>query len=229
MGCWHAMPAWSQTLVIDLSDEFTVKDLAVKAREASDLYDGKEYFHYAPSIFQGHPFFLKPEFVNGNVEYKGKLFTNVPLMYDCITDQLVLKHYNDFFRIQLFKDAVSSFTIGNSYFVNLSTTKHKGFYQELHKGKFTIYAKRIKRLKDNLEDKRVRKVVGVEDRFYYLKDGELVLIKNLKALLNEMGDKKGEVKKYVKKYVKKNKSNSNKELQYLLAVSYYDQIAAHEN
>lgn len=222
-ACCYALSGNSQTAIIDIKG-YSPSEL-VLPENIYHLYNGKEYFHYAPSLYQGHPFFDTYSFINGSLEVDGKVFENVPMMYDLVTDQLIVQHFNNFNRIQLFRPDVKRFTLGDIIFVQFNIPGHSGFYQQISNGKIPFYIKRVKRIKDNLEGNRIRLEIEEENRFYILKEGKLAGVRKLKTLLNEMGDYRDEVRQYLKK----NKIRKGKELVFTTAIAYYDQISANEN
>lgn len=219
-----SVPVYSQTGIFNLYTGDSNREYTGKV-EIYELYDGKEYLNYAPSLAKGHPFLIEREFNKGKIVYKGKVYENVPVLYDLVTDQLVLLHYDNFNRIQLFKPYIASFEIEGMQFIHLKEIKSPGFYQLLHQGNITLLAKKKKILKENVEQRKVQREVSDANSFHIMNNGELTEVRRLKTLLNAMGDKRNEVQQWVKK----NKKIKNKEILFKAVAAYYDQISDNEN
>ena len=41
-----------------------------------------------------HPFFIKKEWILGSVDYDGKHYDNIPLLYDIVNDKLICQYLN---------------------------------------------------------------------------------------------------------------------------------------
>jgi hypothetical protein len=83
------------------------------------LYYGREYTG-ADNRIEGHAFFLINEWQNGSLHYMGQLYQNVPMLYDIATEELVVKHYAEVFRIKLFNEKINYFILSGHLFVNLA-------------------------------------------------------------------------------------------------------------
>jgi hypothetical protein len=111
-------------------------DVKIRTVRLSGLYNGPEYKPDELLYNDGSPFLL-PDWMKGTVTYGNTRYSNVELMYDVLKDQLLLKHFDGSSRIQLVKERVDSFSLGNKRFVHLTPIKAKslgmepGFYEIL--------------------------------------------------------------------------------------------------
>lgn len=85
----------------------------------TNLYNGSEYINYAYPIKDGHPFFETAQFNNGTIEYNGVRYEAVPLLYDEIIDEVIIKHVDGVSKIKLNKERVTSFYLLDHQFVHL--------------------------------------------------------------------------------------------------------------
>src|SRR6266513_6107437 len=61
--------------------------------EQSSLYNGSEYIEYAFTLQEGHPFFGSAAWVNGKIYFDGMIFHEVPILYDIVKDQVVIRDF----------------------------------------------------------------------------------------------------------------------------------------
>src|SRR5258708_23904736 len=78
--------------------------------EQSPLYNGSEYIEYAFTLQEGHPFFESVAYVNGNIDFDGMIFHEVPMLYDIIKDQVVIRDFQKLYKINLPADKIRQFT-----------------------------------------------------------------------------------------------------------------------
>ena len=192
--------------------------------QRSRLYNGKEFIQYDPRI-EGHAFFSDRELMRGSVVYDGLVFENVNMQYDLVKDELVIQHFDVFFKLVLLSDKVKEFKVADHLFKRLvkdsinNLPVATGFYDFLHEGNITLLAKRIKRIDETVTDKVNKKVV--ERNFYYIiKDGTYYQVRNLKSLLSVFKDRSREVKQDLRK--NRLKFRKNREASIIRAVSFYD-------
>ncbi|MFO7658334.1 MAG: hypothetical protein R6W78_14850 [Bacteroidales bacterium] len=91
--------------------------------------NGISYYNKYPQI--GHPYLLDNKFEKGSVIFRGKLYSDVLLMYDICFQKLLIKYAfnDDQFIFYLTKEFISEFNIYNKRFV-------KGSYYNLEKDRF---------------------------------------------------------------------------------------------
>ncbi len=121
----------------------------------SHLYNGWEYVEYDAHI-EGHQFFETDYMEEGSVRYDGVLYTQVPMLYDLVKDQLVIEHYNSADRIILIGEKVREFHFLRHTFVWLvadssrENTIRSGFYDQLYNGRVKVFAKRVKIINEEI-------------------------------------------------------------------------------
>jgi hypothetical protein len=195
----------------------------------SHLYTGSEYIPYNSRTTSGHPWFesnfLEPGFIN----YEEVLYNKVNIAYDIVHDEVTINRYNENFRIKLASEKIACFFFLNHFFVRLvqdSTNKSviaTGFYEQLYNGKLKLFAKRIKKAKDQIVTDEGGKIWFEEHNLYYVqKNNKYYSVQSKVLLFDVLKDRKSEVQKYLRK--NKIKFRKSPELTVLKAVEYYDQL-----
>lgn len=200
--------------------------------EQSRLYSGREYFPYDQSI-KGNALYPSTvsTWLNGEVDYDGIVYKDIPLMYDTYKDEVVSLLYNKFSKYALLSDRVRSFSIFNHHFIRIeidSLKKDKsgistGFYDQLYNGKTEVLVKRIKEIQTNTSS------FGIETYFtekheYYIRKGDAYYnVGGQGSFLKLFKDKKADLKKYMREYKIKFKKDPEYAMTKLAA--YYDFIA----
>jgi hypothetical protein len=191
--------------------------------QRSRLYNGKEYIGY-PQM-EGHPFFGDPDLHRGSVFYDGLLFDNVNMQYDLVKDELIIQHFDVFFKIVLISSKVKEFTLSNHHYrrmVKDSVNRlpvSTGYYDFLYEGNITLIAKRTKHIDELVTDKIVRKIV--EKNFYYvIRDSVYYPIRSYKSLLSLFKDKSKEIRQDLRR--NHLKFRKNREGAIVRAVKFYD-------
>lgn len=170
---------------------------------AAGLYNGVEHLRYQPSI-EGIPYYMADEWQNGTIEYNGIVYRDVPLKYDQVKDQVVVKHPNGYSSFSLFSPRVRYFMLGGNTFVYIPEGGDKsapppGFYQQLRTGALTVLAKRSKWINEQIEYGKMEWKFESVNKYYVLKDGIYYSPKNESALLALTGERKREAKQALQK------------------------------
>jgi len=192
--------------------------------EESPLYNGSEYIEYAYTLQEGHPFFQVVNFINGNVNVDGMIFHDVPMLYDIVKDQLIIQDFQKVYKITLPADRVQQFFLLGHLFVHLNASDQvkTGFYDQLYKGKISLFAKREKKILEKYSNIQISKVVISQNVYYIKKDGVYYTIKNKSSLFSALKSKKKEVQQYLKANDIKFKREPERAM--IMAVRYYDQL-----
>jgi len=222
----------SQHLAAQNADDTTLHENALNAigvyyqnlGEESPLYNGSEYIEYAYTLQEGHPFFQVVNFINGNVNVDGMIFHDVPMLYDIVKDQLIIQDFQKVYKINLPADRVRQFFLLGHLFVHLNATDQvkTGFYDQLYKGKISLFAKREKKILEKYSNIQISKVVISQNVYYIKKDGVYYTIKNKSSLFSALKSKKKEVQQYLKANDIKFKREPERAM--IMAVKYYDQL-----
>jgi len=222
----------SQHLAAQNADDTTLHENALNAigvyyqnlGEESPLYNGSEYIEYAYTLQEGHPFFQVVNFINGNVNVDGMIFHDVPMLYDIVKDQLIIQDFQKVYKINLPADRVRQFFLLGHLFVHLNASDQvkTGFYDQLYKGKISLFAKREKKILEKYSNIQISKVVISQNVYYIKKDGVYYTIKNKSSLFSALKSKKKEVQQYLKANDIKFKREPERAM--IMAVKYYDQL-----
>ena len=222
----------SQHVAAQNADDTTLHENALNAigvyyqnlGEESPLYNGSEYIEYAYTLQEGHPFFQVVNFINGNVNVDGMIFHDVPMLYDIVKDQLIIQDFQKVYKINLPADRVRQFFLLGHLFVHLNASDQvkTGFYDQLYKGKISLFAKREKKILEKYSNIQISKVVISQNVYYIKKDGVYYTIKNKSSLFSALKSKKKEVQQYLKSNDIKFKREPERAM--MMAVKYYDQL-----
>src|SRR5215468_10405569 len=72
----------------------------------SGLYNGSEYTGYPFTFTEGYAYFL-PEPVSGSVFYDGVLYENASLLFDLVSEHIVIRSPDQRYQIQLINERIS--------------------------------------------------------------------------------------------------------------------------
>lgn len=191
---------------------------------SSPLYNGIVHVGY-PKTIAGLPYYFSYDWVTGSVFFENSLYKHVPIKYDLIADQLVVKR-PDGFGINLFSPRVGWFTINDSKFVFIDG-KHfngslaPGFYQEMQDGKVQLFYKRSTRINEKITNRVEQQFVDAV-KFYIVRNGNVHEVKNLSSVLTVFNDHRKELKEFLRanklKYRKYPETVLNK------MTAYYNQL-----
>lgn len=196
----------------------------------SGIYNGSEYVQYTHLLKEGFPYFDTTLITRGNLFYDKMEYADVPMLYDLVTDELILQHFNKVFLIQLVKSKVSWFKIHDHYFVHLSADSlhsprsfKNGFYDVCYDGKVKLYVKRIKEIQESIPDMKVERKVYKNDRYFIYKDGIYYDVHSQGSVLKVLNNYQGEQKKAVKS--KKIRYRRNREAAIRIMVQKFDELS----
>ena len=169
----------------------------------AELYNGVEHMRYMPNI-EGIPYYGADEWKSGTIEYNGIVYRDVPLKYDMVKDQVVVRHPNGFSSLELYSPRVGYFTHGDDSFVYIpeggdKSTPAPGFYQQLSVGPLTALAKRSKGIAEEIVYGQMERRFEASNKYYLLKDGKYYSPRNENDLLSLTGERKREAKQALQK------------------------------
>jgi len=134
------------------------------------LFRGRRAFYYNIR-YNGHCYWMTPEFQNGDIVYNGKHYYDVLLNFDAYRGEVLVKSSSAVMAIALSSDEVERFTIGVERFERPTATKKKsfypdGFYQILYQDNTTtVYKKVIKTFTSNTNNNN-GPAIGYDDPNY---------------------------------------------------------------
>ena len=191
------------------------------------LYNGPLYEPYTRQFVSGHQFFNIDSSTKGSVSYDGLGYYNIPMRYDIVRDELIIRHPNGF-PVNLIKQKLDSFTLFDEHFVKIENIKGAGgldsigYYHQLYSSpSISFLARRRKFMQEVTGRTSIETTIYSRDFYYILKDGNYYPIKNKKALLEILKDKKSETQQYIKRNRLRFKQFEEDVLE---TVSYYDQL-----
>jgi hypothetical protein len=136
-------------------------------------------------------------------------------------------HMDGLHQINLVKEKVAWFELDGHRFVNLRPSASgsvikPGYYDELYKGKVSLFMKRLKTSEPKIENSTVYLKAYPKSSFYLLKDGNYLLVKNKKELLRLLQDKRAALNQYIRR--NRIKFRTMPETAMTSVVSFYDQL-----
>jgi len=155
--------------------------------ESLDIKNGPAHLNFDKTVDNQNRYYGSDDFKKGTVNYNNQNYFDQFFKYDIYNDQLVLRPYDESnnTKINLIKENINYFTLGNEKFVNLkelNNTKFKGGYYEevVINNTITLYIKYHKEKKKNIKDE--------SNVIEYLPRYEFILLKENK--FNLINDKK---------------------------------------
>lgn len=163
---------------------------------AARLYTGVEYVSSYP-MAAGSPFLDDRSFRNGTVCYDGVTYTDIPLAYDLVQNEVVIKGYQQL-AIRLEKAKVCGFRIAGRRFVHLEGGAGENglpddFYELLYNGESQVYVKRSKVVVRSLHAEGQDRLV-VQDQFFLERNNRFFRLNKEKDLLAVFPDQKNAMK-----------------------------------
>ena len=195
----------------------------------TNLYNGSEYVDYAYTINEGIPFFETAQFSNGAVEYDSVLYQNVPVLYDEVKGEVIIRDFYNRGKIVLNPEHLTSFSLLNHYFVKLmpdstsSSPIRPGFYDVLYNGNMKVYKREVKTILESITiSVELKRTINEEDNYFIKKGNTFYTASSKKSVLNITKDKKKEIQQFIRK----NKLNIRRAKEYSLMkiAAYYDQL-----
>jgi hypothetical protein len=184
------------------------------------LYNGPEYISYDRRL-TGHAFFPTDTMHEGQVAYEGGLYT-VPLLYDIVKDLVVVVHTSGY-RMSLHSDRVQRFSVDNHTFIRLDSSQAmpKGFYDLLYNGPTRLLARRTKDILVNPTSFGYG-LYNPKTTYYIRKNGRYFPVKNKRAFLALMGDRRKQLMSYARQ--QKLSFRPSPERAFLQLTQQYDQL-----
>jgi len=173
------------------------------------IYNGIQHTGYLPDI-KGSAYYKSEAWQKGSVFYDGILYKDVLLKYDMVKDELIVQHPGSFLGIVLFSPRVHHFSFLNSVFIYKDKSAApipEGFYEQLVHGEISLLVRRKEIIEEKIIFTELNREFLRQDQYYAQKGGNYYAIKNEKALLNLLGEKKQEIQKFLKKNKIKFKRN----------------------
>jgi hypothetical protein len=188
------------------------------------VYNGPEYTLYQ-STENEHPYFLTDRWAIGNVVYERESYSDIPLLFDIEKNLLVVFSPFKGVYLKLTSERVQSFDILGHHFVKRiqphDSVDRQAFYDVVYSGKTTLLCLHNKVYSEKIEEKRLLKSFIETNKYYIVKHGEYIKIRNKKTAMRALLDKKAALKTFIKK---SNLTRENQEAFLKGVVSYYDSL-----
>lgn len=188
---------------------FTISDSFYGAND--ELINGCIYTRPEYRI-QGHPYFNSQEWQPGIFFIKGKVFPGLQVKYDLRSDEAILNilaENGNEILLNVNKNQVDSFLIGNSLFINsgcfLADTSSSAFYEEIVGGEYLICKKFEKRFIDMYTSSSPYGKFSVEKTTLFLLKNKALVNINQKKFFLALFEKGSRAK--IKRFMKENKIN----------------------
>lgn len=199
--------------------------------QQSHLYNGPEYEFYDPTIKGNAYIFDTKVFTPGSVNYDGVIYSNVPMLYDINAGKVVILLYNKFTKISLLNERISSFSLLDHHFINITADSvasgskgvTPGFYDQLYDGRnLDILVSRSKSIQTNTSMSTIESFFAYSKVYYIRKRGECFSFSGQGGLISILKDKQKELKKYIK--ANKIEYRDDPEQAMLSIAAYYDSL-----
>jgi hypothetical protein len=184
--------------------------------QQSPVYNGTGHITDDPNT-RGFAYFQSPESFAGSVVYDGSLYSNLPILYDIVRDQVIVADRYGYL-IGLFMPRVKEFSLYGHHFISTS----RGVYDLLVPGAITILAKRTKKIEESIVGLEIIHTVYATDYFFAVKDSVYYELHNQRSLLMLMDDRKKEIKEFIK--AGRIKFNKDPEGAICRITAYYNQL-----
>ncbi len=202
--------------------------------EEGIFYNYNNYVNALYYIFykfkkEGDPFFESDSIRDGTVNYAGRDYQKVPMLFDIARNELAIVSYDDQHFIVLDNDKVDSFHLRGHAFIRLvhndtlSGSPPTAFYDRLYNGNIKVWAGRAKTFQESTAGGELIRIFSPHNAYYIFLNNTYYPAHNKKNILTIMRDKRHEIKKFARK--QKLKFNKNGMEQAIIAVAaYYDQL-----
>ena len=191
------------------------------------VYNGESYIFYTVRM-EGSPYFKSGDFSNGWVNFKGKKYDSLQLIYDITRNQLVTLYPDKISFITIQNQFVDSFFLSGHTFISLQEDHtenlyNSGFFDLLYNGKTRFLGKYDETLLTVIEgDGLITKFIK-HNRFYVHKNGLYYLVSNKKDAYRVFGDKQRELKRMMRRnHIKLRRKNF--ETAMIKVTAFYDQL-----
>ncbi|MFM9837394.1 MAG: hypothetical protein ACKVOQ_03965 [Cyclobacteriaceae bacterium] len=185
------------------------------------FYNGGDYIDYQ-QIEDEHPYFLSNNWIVGSIHYDGEIYENVGLLYNTLTDNVIVEYYHSSTMIQLVKEKLLYFTVYGQTFFNIQNNAlQSGFYERLCNGKVKVFAKRFKVFQKKTSFAN-QQSFEEKSKYYIFKNGIYHAVKSKNSVLSVTGDQKKEVKQFLNKNGLQ--FGKSREMSIIKAVEFYNNL-----
>ena len=180
----------------------------------SILFRGQQAARYN-FLANGHPYWSRPEFEQGDLVFENNLYRNVPLNIDAMQQRVLVKLSESPFAVALVPELTPSFTIGDRKFVGLGPGEalSEGIYEVFGEGRERVYKHISKQVNFSISNVNGKAIGYIDENYrsdvyrffayfesYYFRDadGRFTRIKNRNALIRQFPERKQEIRKAIR-------------------------------
>lgn len=190
------------------------------------LYQNREYIGFDNRII-GHCFYLSKEFSPASILYDEVLYDNVPLLFDIVKQEVVVRHPNGFSKIKLLNERISWFSFAGHTIIHLKDqasaegdVPQAGFYDKLYEGELLVLAKKEKSIHSSTNSNELIRRFKESGKYYIKKKGVYHEVSSKRSVLKVMKDQKKELRRLLRK--NSIRYRKNKETAIVMMAKYYD-------
>lgn len=187
--------------------------------DQAPIYNGAEHL-ISDAGLRGFSYFQSDTAAKGFVRYEGLSYKDMDLLYDLMSDQLVLVNKANYL-INLRTDKVGEFVLFGHRFIHAAIGP--GYYDQCCSGKLTILAKRTKIVEKTIDAGEVIHTVVSKDYYYALINGRYYPLSSQSRLLDLLDDKKKEIRSYIR--ANRIRYSKDPEQAMVSIAGYYNQIS----
>lgn len=210
VGSAWAQPAGTDSVSSLSPDVRTAYDTALSFYHSylapeTGLFRGNEYATYDFHLREGNPYFGDKRRRPGTIVYDSVLYEHVLLLYDEVKDIVILYDVPNLFKIYLFPEMISRFTIENHRFIRLNDSLNpnqprSGFYEVMYKGRILLLKKEKKTIQEDLYSSNVAEyfIQGADTSYYLKKNNVYYPVNNTKSLLRALKERSKDVKRFIR-------------------------------
>ena len=177
----------------------------------SILFRGMQASRYT-FLANGHPYWIQPEFMRGDITFEGNLYRDVPINIDAHAQRALVQLSHSAYAVALSPALTSSFTMGGRRFVGIGAGQElpEGFYEVFGQGPEQVYKHVRKRLESSVNNVNGSTIGYYDENYrpdvvrhftylasYYFRDaaGQFRPFKGRNALLRQFPDRKREIRR----------------------------------
>jgi hypothetical protein len=191
--------------------------------QQSGLYNGSAFQEPRLTSHEQFPYYSTNDWIMGSIHYDGIFYTDVPLQYDIVTDEVLTEIVGNGSRIQLIKQKIKYFVLEDVMFVKMSGDGLRNGFHALHyNGTTKVYTRYEKRRQEKIEDRKLNIEFDPKTYYYIFKNGKYFSVRSKGDVFKVLGDRKRELKQFAQK--NKLKFNKNKVKSLTKLAAYYDTI-----
>lgn len=196
------------------------------------LYNGTEYLDYGKPHLEGDQFFKSKAVARGDIFYDGTWHRQVPMLYDLVTDEIIMPHNSSGLMMKLVNAKIDTFQLHGHTYVRQKadnsgqTVIQPGFYDLMYNNNIQFLVKRSKSIQERAAQGGMEGEFKPASKYYIRKDGNIHQVSSRGSVLKVFKDKKRQLQKYASS--NRLKFRNNKEEAILALTQYYDSLSAEQ-